>query len=432
MPLNIDSYPYLESILRTVYQNRITHKKSIKGAHDSNWIKEYELFYSKQPKSTPYVTRIYFKDNVSRGKDVGFLNVRPVTDGSEISETYLKPPKTLSSENGVYIKCLDTYDIYGESVECVPFIMPETIFGMCIHASIWICLKILEKKGRMIEKALCIPEIQQLAGGSPYSDKQGLVFVQAARLLRMSRANAFYVINKEQPVLNDNQMLLELYAYVESKLPVIVGVDVADLQWWESARHGYHSIVAIGHTMENNKIDGFIFHDESAFPYQLMKNDELLNAWHVPVRSNTDPSNYVREMLVAVPPEVSLAFHEAFHEFQELLRNLSHRGVTNETIDRLVIRPMLRDSADFFIETRNTLLFRALREANFPLYIWVFLLYDVDSTRDLEHVKGFFVRDATQRTEFRFFYFKKEKKAIYQLKDRVYSIREGSTRRRRA
>ena len=426
MPFNLDLYPYLKEILNKVYANHLVVKGTVDGTHDSNWIKEYELFYEKQPNAVPYVMRVLFKVNKKRGEKAGFSNIRPITDGSEVSETFMIPPKDFSTDKEVYIKCLDVYDVYGERVECVPYIMPETIFGMCIHASIWICLKILERRGRMIDKALCIPEIQRLAKGSPYSDKEGLKFVQTARLLRMCRANAFYVINKEPPQLTDDQMLMELYAYVESRLPVIVGVDVADLQWWNTNTHGYHSIVAIGHTMEKNKINGFVFHDESALPYQMMTKDELLMGWHVPHRT-------VREMLVAVPPEVSLPFHEVYHQFEELILVLHQKNAISQNIQNLVIRPMIRSSAEFFIEVRLGTLLRALRESDWPPYIWVFYLYERDVDRkDAKNIKGFFVRDATARTDLRFFYFREEERAIYQVKgDQVYSIHEGQTRRKK-
>ena len=177
-----------------------------------------------------------------------------------------------------YVKCLGQHNAYGETVACVPFVMPESIFGMCIHASIWICLKILVNQG-MINDVLTIPEVQTLASGRPYTDKQGLLFVQASRLLRMCRTSAFYINNKEEN-LTDDEMIMQLYAYVESRLPVIIGVDVANITWWKTLRHGYHSMVVIGHTLKDNKVDGFIVHDESSLPYQVMTKQELLTAWH--------------------------------------------------------------------------------------------------------------------------------------------------------
>jgi len=435
LPLDLDQYPYLKRILEKVYRNNVTYKTSVKGAYDANWVKEYELFYNTQLNSTPYVLRVFFKEK-KKGK-IGFVHIRPVTDGSELAETYLSPPEEISEDGEAYLTCLDKYNEYGEKIECVPYIMPETIFGMCIHASIWICLKILERKG-VIEKALCIPEIQKLVTGSPFADQQGMLFVQATRLIRMCRASAFYIINREkQPYLTDNQMLMELYSYVESGFPVIIGVDIADLKWWETSRHGYHSIVAIGHTMKGNKIDGFIFHDESALPYQKLTNDELLNAWHVPPKPQSRRNYKIREMLVAVPPQVSIPFYKVYPQFETIMSVLRKRGITTENMEDIVIRPMLKNTEDFMVEqiTKNRplvpMLLRALAEANFPDYLWIFYMYDVDADRkDYRNVKGIFLRDASGQTELRFLYLRDEKQAIYQVKkDRVYRLREGRKKR---
>lgn len=410
MPIDVSKYHYLNCVLIEAYKRGLFCKGVINGACDCNWIKEYELFYNKQPNSKPHVQRLLFNISGKKGKTAkaGFVNIRPVTDGSEVTETYLIPPKDLSPPRA-YIKCLDTHDIYGEKIVCVPFVMPESIFGMCIHASIWICLKILESRG-MIDEVPTIPEIQILATGRPYTDKQGLVFVQASRLLRMCRTNAFYINNRED-VLNDNAMILQLYAYIESGLPVILGVDTADVKWWKTTKHTYHSIVAIGHTMKDNKVDGFIMHDESSLPYQVMTKRQLLSAWHK--KNQKLPESFIRESLVAVPPEVSLPFHEAYHGFDKMLRTLRAMGVIDGDIDALQFRPMLKEPNILYFETRNTCLFRALREAGFPKYVWVMYFYNEGD--DLNKAKGFFVRDATMQTEFIFAYVRSKGTAIYQL-----------------
>jgi hypothetical protein len=277
-----------------------------------------------------------------------------------------------------------------------------------------------------------MPEIQVLARGSPYADKEGLIFVQAARLIRMCRTSSLYIINKETPALSDKQMLMELYAYVESGLPVIIGTDVADIPWWDTDHHGYHSIVAIGHTMKGNRVDGFIFHDESQYPYLVMNNQKLLRAWHVPGPS--DPRDCVREMLVAVPPQVTLPFHEVYHEFEEITNALRERGLTEQTTTSLGIQPILKESPDLFLglNTGRRQFMQAMRETGFPKYVWIFNLFQPGSDRkDTKGLKGFFARDATAKSELRFFYFTEEKQAIYQAGNKVYRHLDNRMNRQR-
>jgi len=435
LPIDIRKYEYLFNIVNETYNNTISCENVVDGACDTNWNSEYALFYDKQPNSKPYVARLLFKRQGKGTKKirVGFANIRPITDGSEVAETYLNPPKNLETTNA-FIKCLAVHNVYGERVRCVPFIMPESIFGMCIQASIWICLSVLENQG-MIDNVPTIPEIQRLATGRPYTDKQGLQFVQASRLLKMCRTSAFYINNKET-TLNDDMMLMQLYAYIESKLPVIIGVDVADLKWWNTrGRHCYHSLVVIGHTMSNNKVDGFIVHDESALPYQVMSETELKTAWHKPEKpkkkdvnhecvQTEPPSNArIRELLVAVPPAVSLPFHKVYNEFYTMLNALRVFELFIQDVDALKIRPMLMPPEQLLFDTKPTAkcLFRAMSDANFPEYIWV--IYFTDVNGDWSKPKGFFVRDATRRTSFVLVYMFDKGTAIYQLEEgKTYQI----------
>lgn len=425
MPIDLSIFPNLDRILRETYKHELVYKKHQDGAYDNNWIKEFELFYNKQAKSAPYVKRIFLKVNERRGKNAGFVDIRPITDGSEVCETYLIPPKALSVKNHVYIKCLRDYNQYGATVRCAPYIMPESIFGMCIHASVWICLKMLEG---MTEKPLTIPEIQSRARGTPFADSQGLLFAQTARILRMSRAYAFYINNYGEEYLDDDRMLMELYAYVESNLPVIIGVHTNDLSWWTGARtHGYHSIVAIGHTMRNNKIDGFVFHDESVRPYTVLKKNQLLKAWHVPkedVKPEFQELN-IRELLVAVPPEVTLPFHRAFQQFEQWLEVLIKRELIEiGDTKNLEFRPILIPTIVLLYEPSTNSLMSALQELNqVPKYVWALFLFDKVADRtNFANAKGFFIRDATRETEFRFLYMKDQKFAIYQLTpEKIYA-----------
>jgi hypothetical protein len=373
-----------------------------------------------------------FTKNEKRGKAAGFSNARPISDASEVSETYLIPPYHMENKKKVDLKCLGTHYVYGETVKCIPYIMPETIFGMCIHGSIWICLKILENL-RMIEKSHPIPSIETLARGKPYADKQGLVFRQTSRIFRMCKTNALYIDNEVTPRLTDEQMALELYAYIESRLPVILGVDTKYLPWWSSPEYGYHSIVAVGHTMDDNgKPDGFVFHDESCLPYQEIKIDKLMDAWHTAWKGTRKPKKPKREMMVAVPPEVSLPFNKAHPQFEQIFKISRNHGFTNDSSNNLLVKPILKGAFETYMQTKSDSLWNAMVETKATKYVWIFYLYDKDvNERNVETSKGFFVRDATAESELRFLYFKETKQAIYQKEDQVYLVKDNQSRKKK-
>jgi len=430
--------PYLFDIIDTVYPGNLRVSRIIKGAHDTNWTKEHELFYSEQTKSKPFVSRLFFKDGK---KSWGFVHLRPTSDLSELTETYLAPPKIMTQHpNRYFIKCKRKFEEYGETIDCVPFIMPETIFGMCAQGSIWICLKILENMSKGKIAACDIPHIQTLATGRPYADYQGLKFVQIARLLRMCKCNAFYTSNEDYQ-LSDMEILFSLYSYVESGLPVIIGVDTKDLPWWNTNTSGYHSIVVIGHTMKDGIVDGFIVHDESKYPYQVLTINELLSSFH-----GVDEFSSIREFAVAVPSKVGLRYEYAYQQWLAFKAKISNLNLLNWRINRInSFRPILMSLEEFtnhiFMEKHInnygeawTLLIDIFRRIEFTKYSWVFLFYQSVENRMNEKDVGFFLRDATRESDIRLLFLPLEKKIIFQQNRKIYTLefdRRGIPRKRK-
>ena len=74
-----------------------------------------------------------------------------------------------------------------------------------------------------------------------------------------------------------------------------------------------------------------------------------------------------------------------------------------------------------------------MRESGYPDYFWIIYFFDEDEDiSNVDRAKGFFIRDATRKTEFRFIYFKETRKAIYQIaKDRIYERTEDRRNRKR-
>jgi len=322
---------HLAEIGRLVYASKLELDGLQYGAHDRNWEKEHELFYCRQPGSAPYATRLFLSDD---GQPAGYAHIRLRTDGLELSETYLAPPSAMSQANGYFWTCLQPIRDYGqEEVACVPFITPDTLFSMCAQASVWICIRILhETSGGFVER-VDLPSIQTMSKGHPFADHEGLEFKYIARVLRMCRSNAFYF---DSQTLGDDQLEFCLYAYIESGLPVIIGVDVGDLPWWNGHPPGYHSIVAIGHTMNAGKVDGYLFHDESTLPYQRLTLAELTNAWH------NHQNRALRQAVVAVPPSVVVPVHVALQLHQQLVTVLVDRAkVMKALLKTSSLRPTL-------------------------------------------------------------------------------------------
>lgn len=356
---------------------------------DENWHQEYAHLYNTNPNIKPYVKRLILSH--------GICNLRPIFPrdprnhrslSSNISETYLAPPPNMDEKNNCFIKCLGNYDAYGTSVTCVPYIMPNPYFGVCIQAAVWICFKILEEKSGRIVSAYSIPKIQEMATGHPFSDSVGLVFPHVNRIFQMNCCQSF-IYNSFRMNLTDEEMINIIYAYVESKLPVIIGVDVSKLKWWDHARPGYHAIVLIGHTIDKRtgKINGFIVHDESKYPYLKISRNELLKAWDIPERNKSSRREKHRVAVVGTPPGVIFGYESALEQ-RVFLDFLYQRGIIKNK--DFALWPKLYDRISFLrwwkrLEFKQPK-FRKfaddrLKKTQLSDYVWALRLFESEKKR---------------------------------------------------
>lgn len=390
-------YPTLREINKKIYSDKLKISNEVIGACDQNWFKEHEHHYCNSSYCAPYAIRVELKDG--NDKDMGFVNIRcaPMSQvDSELSECYLKPPKDLLEKRKYFIKCLRLYSEYGKEIECVPFIMPEGTLNACAQASIWICLKIIESLSEGIVTSKDMPSIQSMATGVPWSDGYGLRLKSVSRLLRMNRCGTSY-FNSEKTPLGDEELMNTIYAYVESGLPVIVGVDVSKLEWWDNHPHGYHALVLIGHTMDKKgNITGFILHDESMFPYLTITKEKLLQAWRV-----ANEEEIKREAVMTVPSMVLIPFETAHSIVSGTITELMELEIPSV---RYQMRPLLLHESEleeilpnfFKGNLLKQLIDYGLKEfGNLPDYMWVFFLHSTGTHRLEEKADGIIFINAT-------------------------------------
>jgi hypothetical protein len=396
--------PRLKNIIETVYQNSIETWKYERGALDENWVDECDVYYNRF--SSPEAIRVFYREPKSESV-FGLVNLTPRRELYEFSEMYFKPPLRFQKQKR-YVTCKLQHSIYGLRIDCVPFIMPDNVVSVCMHGAIWIVLQHLNKLSKGHVKKLTLPEIQKLACGHSFCDGEGLNFNQAKRIIKMCDCEAVSIDNrrpaypfKERYTEQDMERIL--YAHVESALPVILGVDANKLKWWGRVNRrempGYHAIVCIGHTMKGGKIDGYIFHDESAFPYQILKTKELFKAWKVPTPKLKESGEYffdrrhpVMQAVVGVPPRVKIKY-----EIAELAAFLAIEGLikNKELKKRPGLRPVLMSGTeiDAFLKQNN--LQKIKSKMDIPSWSWAFFISSTKIERVSEKYSGLILVDAT-------------------------------------
>jgi len=302
-------YPTLKKELREV---PLSHRKKI-----SKLIESIISF-----KIPPYVNRVLV---TSGGTFLGWIDIRPMVGGG-ISEAYIKPPPWMVPPQ-YYLTCerevspvasLRPRSGEVEKIECVPYVQYAWFGEIGVCAQYAARLVLLTLKGI---NAPTVPEITSsavkkvLLGGIERSREEGLTVDEIANILegegynifRYSRTHKIQCTNCGNrlsiPSVSGEPTIENIYAYVESGLPVLLGIERAKLlEWWDGKGDEPHALVAIGHTLsENDKVDGLIVHDVSKYPYQVL----------------TDPHNgkpleeIINEAVVPVPREVTIRYQQA-------------------------------------------------------------------------------------------------------------------------
>lgn len=399
---------WFDEINEKIYSGALKVKKIDDGVMEENWYSEYKNLFQNDPQATPWVKRLCLKYEKEEG---GICNLRPIQPRgldnhkdlhSDVSETYIRPPIHMTEDNGYYIKCCYTTNAYSNKIKCVPFIMPNPYFGVCAQAAVWIALKCLENVSTLSVKSVPIPEIQKAAAGHYFSDSEGLGFANITRLLKMNNCEAFVYDTTFEPFksFSFDEMYNIIYAYVESGLPVILGVDVSKLPWWDNHPPGYHTIVLIGHTInkKSGEIDGFILHDETKYPYLEIKKDELKKAWDIPDEykklMGIPKGVAIRKAVVGAPPSVKAGYEDTFSHM--ILDQLYSEGYINKK--ECPIRPMLLNRMQFFGEFEfswklddpsfERFLRKRIEKVPFPSFVWSLQLHEHEKKRTEYEIIG--------------------------------------------
>lgn len=301
----------------------------------------------------PYVKRVSITGH--RGY-LGWIDLGPFGD---ISEAYLRPPYWMKHPK-YHVTCERSFypapslrprTKEVEKVEGVPFVIAGGHVGVCAQYAARLLLLTLEGVNAPTVPELTFGALQNvLMGGVERERKEGLSASEIGNIIEKGKYNIFNYSRKLCPecgqpvreihcstcdtgfVVSSASMeptVENIYAYVESGIPVILGIEKAKmLEWWDGEGEEAHAIVAIGHTLsKNDKVDGLIVHDVSKYPYKI------LNEMH----NGRGLEEIIREAVVPVPLEVTIRYEvarEAVLEIVDLEENEKYRPMLVEA-DRI-------------------------------------------------------------------------------------------------
>lgn len=406
----------IDRINEASYEGKLRVKNIIESINCKEWESEKSFFKIKFinekipemiEKSSQMATRYYLEiegnENSEKHIHNGHIDFRPIS--TTISDAFLPIPESTSS----FITCKKSYksdDPFNPTIITVPYAIPDRDISLCSPSSLWIVLTTLASElGKdylsLVDINNCLPTG---SGSKPIGLKD-----YATLFEKINLSQHFYIGKKKKEFYNNcEKQIIEcenclskiyknegcilkhfydlyrkhqkdyetpimdwrvLYSYIESEIPVYLVFDYDDLK--EEIHYkgeplpneSYHSIVAIGHTLdENGSCSHFIVHDVNHAPFikisKRMIDENLLEA------------------IVLLPPntcrfddalEVLKKTAKIYNEIENILRDSSH----------IILRPFLMRSQRVKFWYTNKELYspkicQMYSHADFPKYVWVF------------------------------------------------------------
>jgi hypothetical protein len=283
-----------------------------------------------------------------------------------------------------------------QKINCVPFVTAMGGIGACAQYSAMLFLKVQGLSSATVPE-LTLRAKKFVSGGMERSTG-GWRAEEISYVLENEGFNCFLysrhvcdscgkplekvkcgVCDKEfafSQVLNE-PTLENIYAYVESGIPVLIGVKKAGLlPWWNKKEEEPHALVAVGHTLsEDGNVDGLIIHDVSKYPYKVLTN----------IAGGKPLQEIIIAAIAPLPREITVryqiarqAFHEVMSKIPDLNTNWKYRPMllSSSKIHEWLSQGVKREHLDKYE------IFKKVREdfsrAYFDKYNWLFEITEIE------------------------------------------------------
>lgn len=341
--------------------------------------------------SLDYIDRIH---NNNPGDYLGFMTIRPIRS-SPVAATIIRPPK-----GNHFVLAHEEFQVHlaGKTflIRATPFLQQDNAVGACAQASIWMALRTLRKRegnSAFDPAQITTAATRFLARGRTLPNREGLSVEQITEAIRYAGYSSHIIwIKGHSEEIKDDQLAnvkRKIYTYVESEIPVILGL-------FPTPQTG-HAVVLIGHGWDANAkpipiathvmphnsvlnifhsfswVKDFFIHNDNTGPYLKMQD-----------RSNEE---YALEHAVfavpLLPSDVFITGEEAETISLDMIPQMikeylgkKSEGAAQVEVKQIVVRTYLSERYKFREwVTKSTQmavpLKRYYREKEFPKRIWI-------------------------------------------------------------
>lgn len=329
------------------------HEKETRRLHFFSTTVEFDDLYNLEKFNTK-----------SNNYYLGYTVIRPI-ETFRVGRTILKPKITNKEQDFMLAKADFKVNLAGSCLEITgtPFIQQETHVGVCAQAAIWMASLYMHKK---FAYPRFLPfEITKLAATNFKEIGHGLNCYDMSEILK--RMGFF---PKLFHYVDLNYISKIIYSYIESELPVILGI--------RGPNNLGHAVTVVGHTFNPKLnissdsdlqhidwIDNYYINDDARGPYIKVKKEYLENVTFV---------------LVPCPKEVSTSYTDIETHMEAILQNINVRlpstiAFSPDELSGNIIRTYLIPSNKY----KESLLKSGMdirvrkeyRAMSLPKYIWV-------------------------------------------------------------
>lgn len=356
------SDPPLKRIFQTVLSQDCKTILQENDHEDKEWTSEHRTFYKKlfkkySDKTTRlhfFTSKLYKKDLTNLGKYqetyLGFCVLRPL-ESQRVVNAVIKPIEDKNYPKRWFLLCKQVFPVEINTdkgdpqhleVDGFAFIQQDGQLGSCSHVALAMADRYLIKEekperknkphepflvGDIVKSVSSVSEIQRLI---PTGGLRPMQISEALKKMGYYPLVYEYGQDKERPIPPERV----IYHYLESKIPIIVGIPTAsgkhaltvighsfepDL-WWALAEKPYYNSRPSGvdHHCSTTWLQNFIVHDDNFGPYLTIPKEFI---WGV--------ARHTLVIMVPLPPNVNITGEEAESLAYGLLL-ASATGVANE------------------------------------------------------------------------------------------------------
>jgi len=310
--------------------------KQIPGKHRKKIIEVIQHIYPEAEIPESIIRVLIYSGDIYNG----FVDITP---WGNIDDAFLKPPLWMKAPL-YWVTCKKQFAHEKilrpdpkETIECVPYVHVgvESRIGVCAQYAVRLALMNLLQR---------VPTVPELTYWLQRPQKDGWTAERITQVMseaiRREGLTAFRYSSSKCPICNEllpnvactacktemphsflKPTKENIYAYIESGIPVILGVERAgDLPWWDDTFEEGHALVGIGHTLSNKgDVTGFIVHDVSTYPYQVLQE---------PLENGKSIEDIIVEAIVPLYHEIVINYPTAKElalEMIDLGSDLSYR-----------------------------------------------------------------------------------------------------------